>query len=776
MKGMVVLGAALAATMSLGAGVAQANVAPTISAPASITTPEDTQVALAGFAFADADADGSDTETITLSVDSGTLSAVWGYVTTTGQYTSTLTMRGSLSTLQRMFSDRSEAYYRPANNDNGAHTLHVTIDDEGHSGGGALSASVDVPLNVSAVNDAPSISDPSGTPAIPVPQNGSVAFSGTDPETGFGRSITVDDVDDEGAAEQLTLSVAHGTLTLPDTTGLTFSAGDGSTDATMTFEGTLSDINAALAGLTYTPDAGYEGPDALRSRIDDLGNTGAGGAQTRTSEAQLDVQSPSPHITDVMSSQHENFGTVFRQGAHVTLFVFFNRPVRITPGSGHVPSLLLNTTPVRRATYVQTLTPTIALFSYDVQPGDVSTTLDVASDTALEADPGEITATATGYDATPATPFGTATTTHSLAHYGYAVDADEAYVTGVDVPADGRYGLGADLDFKVHFDRPVTVTSGQKPWLDIGDRIGPAELISGSGTDTLTFRHTVHEWDDTHGGGLTVGDHIILLGARIVAGSRTDPVLSWSGVRHLAGIEADGAAPRVAGTLHARDLNWIVSFNEDVTGVDASDFDLVANGNGTARTIEVAPIGGAQNYRVTLRDVSGTGTIAPRLKGSGTGIADLAGNALDGGVTAGQWALPGGVATLLGVTRPAARTPATRPATRAARPSLRSATIAASCTRSKTLTLKLAGRGAATVEVKVASLKANARQHGCSGLGALKTGKAVGRAKRLTLKSGTTRIAFRHGLKPGAYVLTFTPIAADGTRGTAVTRRIRILK
>jgi hypothetical protein len=48
----------------------------------------------------------------------------------------------------------------------------------------------------------------------------------------------------------LTLGVDHGTLALGSTYGLTFTVGTGTNDATMTFQGTISNVNSALSGLT----------------------------------------------------------------------------------------------------------------------------------------------------------------------------------------------------------------------------------------------------------------------------------------------------------------------------------------------------------------------------------------------------------------------------------------------------------------------------------------------------------------------------------------------
>src|SRR5262249_41825743 len=62
---------------------------------------------------------------------------------------------------------------------------------------------------------------------------------------------------------EVTLSASHGTLTLSTLAGLTFTAGDGTSDATMTFHGTLADINTALATASYLGNADYNGVEAI---------------------------------------------------------------------------------------------------------------------------------------------------------------------------------------------------------------------------------------------------------------------------------------------------------------------------------------------------------------------------------------------------------------------------------------------------------------------------------------------------------------------------------
>jgi trimeric autotransporter adhesin len=78
-----------------------------------------------------------------------------------------------------------------------------------------------------------------------------------------GNAITIADADAGGAVNEITLSVTNGTLTLAGTAGLTFSAGDGSSDTTMTLRGTAAAINTALDGLLFTPTANFNGVATL---------------------------------------------------------------------------------------------------------------------------------------------------------------------------------------------------------------------------------------------------------------------------------------------------------------------------------------------------------------------------------------------------------------------------------------------------------------------------------------------------------------------------------
>ena len=80
---------------------------------------------------------------------------------------------------------------------------------------------------------------------------------------------------------------------------LTFTVGDGADDSTMTFTGTVADINTALEGLTYTPNAGYNGVDTLTITTDDQGNTGTGGALQDVDTVNITVDNPNAAVIDL---------------------------------------------------------------------------------------------------------------------------------------------------------------------------------------------------------------------------------------------------------------------------------------------------------------------------------------------------------------------------------------------------------------------------------------------------------------------------------------------
>ena len=121
-------------------------------------------------------------------------------------------------------------------------------------------ATVTVDLNnvdEAGINDAPENTVPADQT---IEQDGMLLFS-----SATGTAISVSDFDAGSSLIQVTLAATNGTLNLSGTQGLSFSAGDGTDDATMTFTGTLADINAALEGMTFVATPGFTGAASCRS-------------------------------------------------------------------------------------------------------------------------------------------------------------------------------------------------------------------------------------------------------------------------------------------------------------------------------------------------------------------------------------------------------------------------------------------------------------------------------------------------------------------------------
>jgi large repetitive protein len=187
----------------------------------------------------------------------------------------TATLVGDVSHGTLVLATDGTYTYSPDPDFNGSDSFTYTATDSL----GGVSNTATVTITVTSVNDAPVNNVPSATQTTN--EDTSLVFS-----SGNGNQISVTDID--GSTIQVTLSVTNGTLTLGSTTGLSFifndangtGSGDGTADATMTFRGSLTDVNAALATTTYNPTADYNGSASLSMLSNDLGNTGSGGAKT----------------------------------------------------------------------------------------------------------------------------------------------------------------------------------------------------------------------------------------------------------------------------------------------------------------------------------------------------------------------------------------------------------------------------------------------------------------------------------------------------------------
>ncbi len=132
---------------------------------------------------------------------------------------------------------------------------------------GLALADLDVTPTVrAAINTSPVISVPGAQSAT---SNVALAITGT--------SIS----DPESQSQTVAITVTNGTFSLASTTGLSFTVGDGTADAAMTFSGSLANCNTAIATLTFTSTTDFEGSSTLTINSTDSG----GGVATQKTVA-----------------------------------------------------------------------------------------------------------------------------------------------------------------------------------------------------------------------------------------------------------------------------------------------------------------------------------------------------------------------------------------------------------------------------------------------------------------------------------------------------------
>ena len=216
---------------------------------------------MTGLSVSDVDAGGASVEA-TLSVTDGTfsLSQITGLTFSTGDGAgdTSMTFQGTLTDINAALNG---LVYTPDTGFSGQDTLSVSIDDLGNTGGAAQVTNDTVLISVvDSTNSAPTVTNPG---AQAVDEDTDLVITG----------LAIGDIDAGSSDLEVTLSVSDGVLTLGQTTGLTFTTGDGTQDSTIVFRGDLQDINAALDGLIYRGNLNFNGADTLQINVNDLGNS-----------------------------------------------------------------------------------------------------------------------------------------------------------------------------------------------------------------------------------------------------------------------------------------------------------------------------------------------------------------------------------------------------------------------------------------------------------------------------------------------------------------------
>lgn len=332
-------------------------------------------------------------------------------------------------------------------------------------------------------------------------------------------------------------------------------------------------------------------------------------------------------------------GRIYPAGSDLTFNVRFSEPVAVVMVAG-VPGLpvTLDLGGQVQADYLAGSGTSELLFRYRVVPGNLDGD-GVEVGAALQLNGGAIVDLAVSPNPANLTLHGLAPTT------GVLVDGIPLAITAVSAPADGTARAGDPLNFVVSLTKAATVSTAsgvpKMPVLLQSSAPAFAEYLSGSGTNALTFRYTVHV-SDFDGDGIELGA-ISSDGGQIVDGAGNILVGNLANVAPLAGVRVDGTLPAIAAIsrlspnpTRSATMRYRVTFTEPVTGVDAVDFVLTLTGPIAAAIGAVLPVDAA-TYEITIGDVTGSeGQLRLDLKAAGSGIADLHSNPIAGGFAGGE--------------------------------------------------------------------------------------------------------------------------------------------
>jgi hypothetical protein len=240
---------------------------------------------------------GTTGDTLTLSVTNGTLTlgSTPGLTFKVGKNgTASFSIAATLANLNKAISGLT---YTPTTGYSGPDTLSISISDSGDGQSGSTSVALTVTPATAPVLSAPG--------SASLSENGSQVFSAAN-----GNAISFTDANAGTIkTESLKLSVSHGTVKLGTTFGLTVIAG-ANNSATMTVTGTVTNLNAALNGLTYKPTTGYSGSDSLAVSVVDPPDS----LSASTSVALTVIVTPPAFTAPATASVAENGSLVFSKG------------------------------------------------------------------------------------------------------------------------------------------------------------------------------------------------------------------------------------------------------------------------------------------------------------------------------------------------------------------------------------------------------------------------------------------------------------------------------
>ena len=391
-------------------------------------------------------------------------------------------------------------------------------------------------------------------------------------------------------------------LTLNTVPARTADYASGSGTATLTFDYAIQ-AGDSSADLDYatTSALGLNGGTIKDAATNSATLTlpAVGGAASLGGQKNIVIDTTPPTVTSISSS---NADGAYRAGQTIHVDVTFSKPVTLAGGT---PTLDLNTTPSRSATYASGSGGTTYTFDYTILAGDTSARLDAAAATALHLN-GATIRDAAANDAVTSVATGTGTSGALANAKNIVVDTTAPVVTTVtSTPATASYKAGQTVSITVSFSEAVNVTGNPTLALNTGQ---VATYASGSGGVNLTFDYIVQPGDNASPLAYNGSGSLTLAGGTIRDAAANDSSLTLS-------------APGTAGSLDANTAITIDTTAPTVTGLSAS------NADGAYKAGDIVHVQVSFGEPVT---VTGTPTLslssggtATYVSGSGSSILTL---------------------------------------------------------------------------------------------------------------------------------------------------------
>ncbi|MCY1287555.1 hypothetical protein D9M70_365520 [compost metagenome] len=400
--------------------------------------------------------------------------------------------------------------------------------------------------------------------------------------------------------------------------------------------GVLSGLSSADGGITWTATLTPTAAVTDTSNLISLDNTGvtdlAGNSGTGSTDSNnYVIDGVAPTVTSVNVPAN---GT-YVAGQHLDFTVNLNEAVTIdTTGGTPRIAITLDGGGTVFAEYLSGSGTTALVFRLTVASGQLDSN-GISVGSAILAN-GATLRDGMGNNANPALN-GVGSTT------GVRVDAVVPTVGSVNVPVGVHYNEGDVLTFVVNASERVIVNGTPRLALDIGGTTVFADYVAGSGTGTLVFQYRVQAGDNDADGIAVTGLAANGATLRDAAGNAMNLALNNVGDTHevIVDTTAPGAIELVradASPTGANSVRYTLTFSEDVSGLELSDFSLNTTGNVTGTLQSLVQVDG-RTFEVVVSNVGGTGTLGISLNATGTVVTDAAGNVLVGG-------LPGQLYTL----------------------------------------------------------------------------------------------------------------------------------